>query len=123
MELARELRERGWTYEAIGRELGYRAGSIRGCLLGKGIAIDRPQSRCTSKWGEQLYGVWKGMRHRCTSRTHPQYAQTGGRGITFGKQWESFNDFYDWSRSSGYRPGLVLLRQNRTRNYTPGNCR
>lgn len=123
LEEARRLRRLGHSYADIGRELGYRASSIRRRLLENGVRTRPPTSHRARKWGDKLYSSWKGMRRRCHSTSHPQYASVGGRGISMCQAWEFFEAFYEWATSSGYRPGLVLLRKNQDRGFEPRNCR
>jgi len=64
------------------------------------------------------------MREKCTVPEHRSYAYYGAKGVRVCQQWEeSFDAFYDWAVSSGYRVGLRLSRKNRARDYSPGNCR
>lgn len=102
----------GLTYVEIGARLGYRPSSVRRRLLEHGIRKPKPTSRRSGKWGDKLYSIWKKMRRE---------ARKGGTEVCH--DWLSFDAFYDWARSSGFRPGLVLDRVARTRPFRPSNCR
>jgi hypothetical protein len=66
----------------------------------------------------RTYRSWDSMKARCRNTKDKYY---GGRGITFCKRWNSFNNFLE---DMGIRPqGTSLDRINNTGNYEPSNCR
>ncbi len=67
------------------------------------------------------YGIWQQMKGRCLSKTHKQYPDYGGRGITVCARWrKSFRAFYS---DMGCMPqGKCLERKNNDRGYSPTNC-
>lgn len=68
-----------------------------------------------------LYGTWKRMRGRCLSKTHPRYADWGGRGIKICSRWDDFSLFV---KDMGERPdGHSLDRIDNDGDYTPDNCK
>lgn len=72
----------------------------------------------------KLYWVHHGMRHRCSSPYASGYKNYGGRGISVCEEWDkSFQAFYDWAMSHGYREGLQIDRIDNDGNYEPSNCR
>lgn len=73
--------------------------------------------------GSRLYGVWTGIRSRCSNKNRPSYKNYGGRGISVCDEWFNFNHFYDWAISNGYKVGLDIDRTNNDGNYEPSNCR
>ena len=58
---------------------------------------------------------------RCTSPTHPRYADWGGRGITVCERWLKFENFL---ADMGEKParGMSLERLDNDKGYGPGNC-
>lgn len=42
---------------------------------------------------EKFYGVWKGMKTRCTNEKCAAYKYYGGRGIKLSDEWMDFNNF------------------------------
>lgn len=70
----------------------------------------------------KLYGVWLGMRSRCTNPKHNGFEYYGGRGIKVCLRWDNFALFFRDMLPS-YRHGLTLDRKDRNGNYEPKNCR
>ena len=71
----------------------------------------------------RLYQIWANMKSRCNSPTHPVYKYYGGKGVTYGDEWEQFGNFYHWSMQNGYNDDLTLDRIDVNGNYKPNNCR
>lgn len=64
---------------------------------------------------------WVNMKQRCDNSKHPQYKDYGGRGISYCKEWQIFNNFL---QDMGERPnGLTLDRVDNNGNYCKMNCR
>lgn len=77
----------------------------------------------------RLYGVWAGMKKRCTNPSHPHYNDYGGRGISVCAEWaDSFSAFAEWALSHGYdenapKGKCTLDRIDPDGDYCPKNCR
>ena len=72
--------------------------------------------------GTPMYTVWKGMRQRCNDPSLANYADYGGRGISYDPKWEDFAEFHRDMRK-GYSPGLSLERKNNGKGYSKENCK
>lgn len=73
------------------------------------------------QYRSKTYRSWESMKHRCKNPKYGDFHRYGGRGITYCKEWESFENFL---RDMGERPsGKTLDRINGDGNYEPANCR
>jgi hypothetical protein len=74
--------------------------------------------------GTRLYGIWSGMRRRCSNPNRKDWANYGGRGITVCDEWRNdFLLFYEWAMSNGYNDSLSIDRKNNSKGYCPENCK
>lgn len=71
----------------------------------------------------RLYGIWNGMKQRCSNQNRPKYNIYGGRGIKVCEEWNDFTNFYTWAMDNGYEDGLSIDRIDVDRDYEPNNCR
>lgn len=75
------------------------------------------------KWGSRLYRCWRNMIDRCNNPKNKEYRNYGGRGICVCQEWESsFETFYLWAMSNGYRDDLTIERIDVDSGYSPKNC-
>lgn len=67
-----------------------------------------------------LYNAWASMKASCNYPNTPGYKNYGGRGISYCKRWEHFENFAVdmWPKPDG----LSLERKNNDKNYSPTNC-
>ena len=73
-------------------------------------------------WKSPVYRAWQQMKTRCENPAYRQYAQYGGRGITYSQSWAKFSGFLaDMGHS--YIEGLSLDRINNDGPYSAANCR
>lgn len=69
----------------------------------------------------RAYCAWKNMRARCKGYQKKSAKDYKERGITYCKEWESFNQFL---KDMGHPPeGMTLDRKDNDGNYEPSNCR
>lgn len=70
----------------------------------------------------KLKNAWNNMKTRCTCKTYHAYAEYGGRGISYAKEWESFEKFCeDVGEPSDMK--MELDRENTDLGYSKENCR
>lgn len=74
------------------------------------------------KCNTREYRSWLELRRRCNSKNRPSYKDYGGRGITYTKSWDSFNQFLS---DMGLCPdgNYSLDRIDVNGNYCKENCR
>lgn len=71
----------------------------------------------------KLYGSWRGMMHRTTSKKCIDAHRYIERGITVCDEWRKFIPFKEWALQNGYREGLQIDRIDNDKGYYPDNCR
>jgi len=70
----------------------------------------------------RVYGIWRHIINRCTSRKNIQYHNYGGRGIKVCDKWQTFEGFWE-DMKDGYSDNLSIDRIDNDGNYCKENCR
>lgn len=88
-----------------------------GCLQRKGNRLTHGHRGGRSR----AYSSWSNMKSRCDNTNIPQYADYGGRGITYDPRWATFEKFL---ADMGEPPeGLSIDRIDNEKGYSKENCR
>ena len=70
----------------------------------------------------RLYYTWQSMKQRCYDINARGYQHYGARGISVCEEWLTFENFYAWAQTSGYKETLTIERKDVNGNYEPENC-
>lgn len=71
----------------------------------------------------KLYAIRGNMLQRCYNPSSQRFMYYGLKGISVCQDWQdSFEAFYDWAMSNGYKEGLSIDRIDSGGNYEPSNC-
>ena len=75
--------------------------------------------------GHPLYRIWTSQRHRCRNEDSLSYKNYGGRGISFGLEFEDFPKWLSYIKTlDDYgKKGYTLDRIENDGNYEKGNLR
>lgn len=68
-----------------------------------------------------IYNLWKSMLNRTKSKSKAKYYKD--KNIIVCKEWEKFENFYNWAINNGYIEGLSIDRKDGSKNYSASNCR
>lgn len=74
----------------------------------------------TKTTASATYRCWANMVQRCTNPNNPQFADYGGRGISFNPSWRDFGQFL--ADMGVQPPGQTLERLNNGLGYSKDNC-
>ena len=71
----------------------------------------------------KIYSIWKGMKRRCSPKSKDHRKNYFERNITVCKEWNIFENFYNWVIKSEYKTGFTIDRIDVNKGYSPNNCR
>ena len=71
--------------------------------------------------GTRFHEIWMAMKARCNGTAGEMSKYYNGKGITYCKEWESFNNFLT-DMKEGYNDNLELERLDVSGNYCKENC-
>lgn len=81
------------------------------------------KNKFTSKEERKTYSTWSSIKARCHRKSHPRYADWGGRGIKVCDRW--LNSYENFLSDMGVVSSMDLEidRIDNDKGYEPGNCR
>lgn len=68
------------------------------------------------------YFAWVNAKARCHRKTHPRWAEWGGRGIAMCDRWRNSFDAFLADMGPKPAPGYSIERKDNDKGYEPGNC-
>lgn len=71
----------------------------------------------------RLYRIYTSMINRCNNKSSNDYSNYGEKEIFVSKDFDSFDGFYEWSISNGYKDNLSIDRIDVSKEYSIDNCR
>lgn len=84
-----------------------------------GFAKRSERNKANPKW--RTHVSWLSMKQRCDNQNWKQYADYGGRGISYDPAWSEFSVFM---ADMGEAPeGMTLDRIDNSKGYSKANCR
>ncbi len=110
--------EKKKIFDVVGTSLTRGMTKSCGCLV---AAVGRA-NKTHGMHGTSEYEAWHGGQQRCTNPNHPAYADYGGRGITWPKEWlHNFDQFF---KDMGLKadPKHTLERVLNHLGYSAANC-
>lgn len=117
--------ECGGTSEAISGNLKAGTTASCGCLHRESVNNLDTRYRKHGLSESAEYGIYCGIRSRCTSTTNVQFVDYGGRGIELHERWSGEDGFAHFLEDMGPRPSAAhsIDRIDNDGDYCPANCR
>jgi hypothetical protein len=107
--------------QALRKGLAQSCGCIQSERVAEANKVHKTKHRMIDS---RIYGIWIGMKKRCSYEGDIGWKYYGGRGIRVCEEWiNNFVSFHDWSMINGYRDDLTIDRKDVNGNYEPNNCR
>lgn len=121
LQAVARLREQGCSIRDIAAKLGFSYEGIHAALRRGGLGQNRDGWTSLPE-GRRLNQIWSQLRGRC------EKARNGAPGIrpdptmTVCAEWERFEPFLEFALNSNWKPGLSIVRVDRSKPYSPENC-
>lgn len=113
----------GNEHEASSRNLLNGDVTSCGCRRKQILNNQALSSKTHGMTNTRLYSIWSGMKDRCCNPNCAAYKNYGGRGVSIYKEWNDFQNFYEWAIKNNYDDTLTIDRIDSNGNYEPCNCR
>lgn len=109
--------------EKICNSSNVRRGFIKSCGCYR-AAVEKATAMKYRKDYKRIHNIWTSMKQRCFNKKSTNSKWYFGRGIKVCQEWsDSFEVFYDWAVSNGYKNNLTIDRIDPNKDYCPENCR
>ena len=93
-------------------------------LIGEEIKLENLKLKeDKTKRYRKLRTVYSNIKVRCYNKNSKDYKNYGERGIIVEESFNTFDKFFNWAVSNGYKEGLEIDRKNNNSNYSEINCR
>lgn len=70
----------------------------------------------------RIYCIYRDMINRCNNPRCHGFGCYGGKGIKIGKEFDTFEKFFEWSMNNGYDNKSDIHRLDSNQDYTSKNC-
>jgi len=93
--------------------------AIQRCQKCKGKLLSSSTSNKYKRSEPRLYRIWQGMKARCKKPKQESYKKLC---LSYQKEWEDFEPFYNWSIKNGYTNRKEIHRIDNSNGYSENNC-
>jgi hypothetical protein len=116
--------ECGRVFATEGKHLRNGSTISCGCYKKKIMSAQGKKNITHNETKTRLYGIWRGIKKRCSLPSDASYKYYGAKGIAMFQEWEeSYENFRSWAINNGYSDELTIDRIDNAKGYYPENCR